>query len=188
MGEHLLNGSPSKRLEQVHIGLWLTTLHCAAIPQVPSHGSLHFWLRHASFNGHSLLLTHSGRHAGGLPMNPWTQEQTPIPFTSRHWLLGPHGDGLHGFSMTGANNNKTLSYNIYVKTIIQSNILWRGLQWTNAFPSIPLEHRHIGIWLNTSQTAFGAHVPGQGSLHLLRMQALSREQSELIVHSGRHPA
>lgn len=25
------------------------------------------------------------------------QEHTDCSFISRHWLLGPHGDGLHGF-------------------------------------------------------------------------------------------
>lgn len=41
---------------------------------------------------------------------------------------------------------------------------------------------------NTWQMAFDAHVPGHGSRHLLLIHALSREQSELRTHSGRHPA
>lgn len=31
------------------------------------------------------------------------------------------------------------------------------------------------------------HTPGHGSTHLVLTQALSRAQSALIVHSGRHP-
>jgi hypothetical protein len=39
----------------------------------------------------------------------------------------------------------------------------------------------------TLQRAPYPHVPGHGSWHLLRTQALSRAQSELMVHSGRQP-
>lgn len=35
--------------------------------------------------------------------------------------------------------------------------------------------------------AFRPQVPGQGSIHLLRKQALSRGQSVFNTHSGRHP-
>lgn len=42
---------------------------------------------------------HSGRQAGGLPMQYSTHEQIAWPFASLHWLYGPHGDGMHGLCM-----------------------------------------------------------------------------------------
>lgn len=48
-------------------------------------------------NEHSELTTHSGRQAGAFPAKPGKHEQTATPLFSRHWLFGPHGDGLHGF-------------------------------------------------------------------------------------------
>lgn len=66
-------------------------------------------------------------------------------------------------------------------------ILWNGRHSTKAFPFIPSGHLHIGMWLKTSQIAFEPQVPGQGSLHLFLIQALSLEHSELRTHSGRHP-
>lgn len=45
----------------------------------------------------------------------------------------------------------------------------------------------IGIWFGTLHIALTPHVPGQGSTHLLRMQALSLAQSEFNTHSGRQP-
>ena len=80
------------------MGLWFTTLHLAPMPQVPGQGSLHFWLEQAWVSGHSELTTHSGLQVGGLPMKPGTQEHTPWPFTSLHWLLGPHGEGWQGLT------------------------------------------------------------------------------------------
>lgn len=71
-----MKGSPVYLTRQLHIGLWLTTTHSALIPQVPGHGSMHFWFKQARSNGHSELLTHSGLQVGGLPINPGTQEQT----------------------------------------------------------------------------------------------------------------
>jgi hypothetical protein len=35
-------------------------------------------------------------------MKPGTHEHTACPLISRHWLLGPHGDGLQGSATTGA--------------------------------------------------------------------------------------
>lgn len=67
-------------------------------------------------------------------------------------------------------------------------LLCIGLHWTKALPDIPVGHAHIGMWLTTSHKAFSPHVPGQGSLHLFLMQALSFEQSEFKTHSGRHPS
>ena len=70
-----MNGSPVYPGEHVHIGLWFRTWHFALIPQVPGQGSTHFWLLHASFWGHSELVTHSGLQVGGAPIYPGTQEQ-----------------------------------------------------------------------------------------------------------------
>jgi hypothetical protein len=39
----------------------------------------------------------------------------------------------------------------------------------------------------TRHSALRPHVPGHGSLHLLFVHALSREQSVLSTHSGRQP-
>lgn len=65
------------------------------------HGFLHFWFMQASELEHSLLLTHSGRQFGGVPMNSGKQEQEGIsPFTT-HWELGPHGEGMQGFPFSG---------------------------------------------------------------------------------------
>lgn len=38
---------------------------------------------------------HSGLHVGGVPIYPASQVQTLCPFTDRHKLFGPHGDGWH---------------------------------------------------------------------------------------------
>lgn len=66
------------------MGLCFTTSHFAVTPQDPSHGLIHFWLLHARFSGQSELMTHSGRHSGGLPLYPDTQVHTACPFISRH--------------------------------------------------------------------------------------------------------
>lgn len=99
---HLINGSPVYPWGQLQIGLWFLTWHLALIPQVPGHGSTHFWLLQASFWGHSLLVTHSGLQEGGAPIYPGTQEQTAWPFTWRHWEFGPQGEGWHGFVSSSA--------------------------------------------------------------------------------------
>lgn len=44
---------------------------------------------------------------------------------------------------------------------------------------------HIETWLCTLHSAFIPHEPGHGSIHFSLIQALSLEQSEFIVHSGR---
>jgi len=101
IGEHLVKGSPVKPGGQLQIGLWFITWQRAWSPHVPGHGSVHFWLIHAWFWGHSELTTHSGLHVGGLPMYPVRHEHTACPFISRHWLFGPQGDGLHGWVTAG---------------------------------------------------------------------------------------
>lgn len=79
-----MNGSPVKPDKQLHIGLWLITLHVALIPQVPGQGSAHFCFMQAWLRGHSELLTHSGLHPGGLPIKSGKQEHTACSLNSRH--------------------------------------------------------------------------------------------------------
>lgn len=64
------------------------------------HGSKHLLLIQAKFDSHSELTTHSGRQFGGEPIKSGKQEQTACPLVSLHWLLGPHGEGIHGFVST----------------------------------------------------------------------------------------
>lgn len=90
-------GSPVKSTVQLHIGLWLTTWHLAFTPQVPGHGSWHFWLIHALSWAQSELTAHSARHDGGEPKYPNWHEHTACPFITLQLLLGPQGDGSHGF-------------------------------------------------------------------------------------------
>lgn len=85
-------------LGHTQIGLWLITLHWALFPQVPIQGSLHFWLIQANCEEHSELKRHSGLQFGGLPINSDWHEHTAWLFFSRHILLGPHGDGVHGYT------------------------------------------------------------------------------------------
>lgn len=63
-----------------------------------------------------------------------------------------------------------------------------GIWWHiwKASPVRPSGHEHIGIWFETKHTADMPHVPGQGSWHLFRIQALFIVQSELTRHSGLH--
>lgn len=98
--EQRSNGFPVYFIGHEQIGLWFITSHFAPRPQLPIQGSIHFWLLQASFNGQSELIVHSGRHNGGVPKKPLIHEQTPCWLITLHWLLGPHGLGLHGF--TGA--------------------------------------------------------------------------------------
>lgn len=95
-GKHLTNGSPVYPILQMHIGLWLITLHCVLIPHEFTQGDLHLLSMHASSLEHSLFTTHSGRQFGGVPMKFAKQVHTACSFTVRHWLFDPHGDGLQG--------------------------------------------------------------------------------------------
>lgn len=95
------------------------------------------------------------------------QEQTATLLFARQMLLGPHGDGLQGFTgCTGAG-------------VV--------LQKVKASPFIPGGHEHAGIWFITLHKAFWPHVPGQGSTHLFRIHAFVGEHSVLKTHSGRQP-
>lgn len=70
---------------------------------------------------------------------------------------------------------------------IKRNVPRIGLHWMKADPVIPARQLHVGMWFITSQTALWPQVPGHGLTHLLRIQALSRLQSEFNTHSGLHP-
>ena len=61
-----------------------------------------------------------------------------------------------------------------------------GEHETNGFPVCWGGQKQTGIWLTHWHCAFIPQAPGQGSLHLLFMQAWFVAQSELITHSGRH--
>lgn len=163
---HLENGLPVKAGGQEQIGLWFITWHCAEIPHVPLHGSMQRWLVQAWLRVHSALVTHSGLHVGGAPLYPKIQEQIACPLISRHWLLGPHGDGLHGFI---------------------TSVSFTGVHSKNALPEKPCGQVHIGMWLYTLQIALRPQVLTHGSLHLFPTHALSCWQSLLMRHSGRQP-
>lgn len=96
VGVHRMNGSPVNPGKQLHMGLWLTTVHSVLTPQVPAQGSTHLLFTHAWLGRHSGWTTHSGRHDGGVPMNPGRQLQDLLPFISRQMALGPHGSPAHG--------------------------------------------------------------------------------------------
>lgn len=122
---------------QLQMGLWLKTSHLAFSPHVPWQGSIHFWFTQACVVAHSLLVVHSGRHCGGVPMKPWRHEQTEWPLISLHWLLGPQGDGLHGCSSRFGG----FGVSIWVQTPI-------GL------PVYPGMHIQFGEWFCTRHSAF----------------------------------
>lgn len=60
----------------MQIGLWFLTRQFAFNPHTPGQGSEHFCLIQALSAAHSELITHSGRHPGGLPTNNGRHEQT----------------------------------------------------------------------------------------------------------------
>lgn len=66
------------------------------------------------------------------------------------------------------------------KTTIPSSTL----HWTIGFPVYPGVQEQIGVWLITWHSAFGAHTPGQGSLHFWFKQAKWFGHSLLPTHSG----
>lgn len=68
------------------------------MPQLCTHGSLHFKLMQALLRGQSEFTAHSGLQAGGTPRNPTLQEQAARSFAILHSLFGPQGDGSHGLN------------------------------------------------------------------------------------------
>lgn len=124
---HCTNGSPVKRNGQLHMGLWLMTLHLAPIPHAPGHGFVHLWLLQASFCGQSVLTMHSGLQVGGLPKNPLMHEQTAWPFTILHSLLGPQGVGLHRLmGITSDRSKKKIWLGVYIYYSITSNYIFQN--------------------------------------------------------------
>lgn len=112
----MTKGSPTKSCTQVQDGMWLITLHSAFSPQVPGQGSVHLFLIHALFLGHSVLSTHSGlQPLYGSPWYSGKQVQTP----SLHSAFGPQGDGLQGSLLGGTGaakfsfRNKPASFNTF---------------------------------------------------------------------------
>lgn len=62
-----------------------------------------------------------------------------------HWLLGPQGDGLHGFG---------------------AGVTGSARHIENGSPINPLAHSQVGIWLRTEHWALIPQTPGHGSSHL----------------------
>lgn len=152
IGVHLTNGSPVYLGGQLHIGLWLLTWHWALSPHVPGHGSMHFWLLQAWSLGQSELTVHSGLQDGGLPMYPGTHEHTACWFIVRHWLFGPQGDGLHGFSTTGSMGKiyriVTLSWNKTKRVFankVHTSERWTLNECISAHSYRAAAHRHVVI-------------------------------------------
>lgn len=54
----------------------------------------------------------------------------------------------------------------------------------NGSPTYVIGHLHIGEWLTTWHSAFGAQDPGQGSLHFIFIHAKLYEHSLFVIHSG----
>lgn len=98
IGTQRLYASPVYPGGQLQIAKWLTTRQTPFEAQLPGQGSIHFWFRQDLVGKQSELMIHSGRHDGGLPIYPRTQEQTPCPLIFRHWLFGPQGDGKQGLA------------------------------------------------------------------------------------------
>lgn len=98
---HATKGSPVYSCGHKQLGVWLTTRHCASKPQAPTQGFLHLLFIQAIWFGHSLLLVHSGRQFGGVPINSEAHEQEGELCIDLHIELGPHGEGTHGFVCGG---------------------------------------------------------------------------------------
>lgn len=187
-GRHSTNALPVMRSGQLHIGMWLTTLHTAVAAQVPGQGSVHLFRIQALLRSHSKLCTHSGRHpVYGSPMNSGRQLHCPL----LHSALFPHGDGLHGssFSIKLVNHcyNTLRQHKDQNSIMTNVNKLPLGgmrLHCVNALPVKPSAQEQIDTCFMTWQLAFNPQEPGHGSLHFWLMQARLLAQSSLIVHSG----
>ena len=57
---HPLTGSPTQFGKQVHLGLWLMTVHSELRPHVSGQGSIHLFLEQESTLGQSESTLHSG--------------------------------------------------------------------------------------------------------------------------------
>lgn len=132
---HCVNGSPVKSLGQTHIGVWLTTRHSALFPHEPTQGFAHLLFIHAKWEGHSLLLMHSGLQFGGEPKNPPRQEHEGVSPITRHSAFVPQGDGAQGFAcITGSDADEKRE----VKSLSQVKIFAasKKLQSDAAYPYV----------------------------------------------------
>lgn len=91
-------GSPVEPGGHIHIGVWLTTRQRASDPQAPTQGSEHFLFIQAKLFAHSLLLAHSGRQFGGVPIYSEIHEHDGVSFIFWHTEFGPHGVGTQGLT------------------------------------------------------------------------------------------
>lgn len=191
---HILKGSPSYCWRQLHVGIWLMTVHSAFLPHIPIQGLIHLLFMQALLNGQSEFCTHSGLHSRyGSPWYSLIHSQSPL----LHIAFDPHGDGLHG---SGGSGGPTIEYwDIFIcekqffmdqsskthcKEVLNLLHIGTGTQLVNASPEYPLGHVQDGVWLITVQIAFVPQDPGHGFLHLFLIQALLPIQSELTEHSG----
>lgn len=134
LGMQRMNGSPVNTGGQLQIGLWFNTWQRAEIPHVPRQGLLHFMLMQASFSAQSVFTIHSGRQAGGLPINPGIHVHIAWLLKLWHRLFGPQGDGLHGFSMT-IGSARALFF----------AMIWNFTKKLRA--NVYLQHTHKNVWL-----------------------------------------
>lgn len=123
---------------------------------------------HALSDGHSDETTHSGRHAGGVPIYPGAHEHTDCPALSRQLLFGPHGDGEHGKLRDGGG----VGISRHSK---------------NGSPVNPTGQLHVGMCFETVHKAKLPQVPMHGSIHLYLTHDKRSLQSSLSSHSRRHP-
>lgn len=77
-------------------------------------------------------------------------------------------------------------YQFKINQEMKFGIPWYTWHNMNGLPDIPEGQVQVGTWLITSHTAFWPQIlEAQGLTHLFREQALFREHSSLVTHSGR---
>ena len=82
---------------QEQTGLWFITVQIASVPQLPGHGSIHFWLTQAWRSGHELLVTQPGLHSDkGFPKKFAMHVQMASVPDAVHLAFIPHGFGVQG--------------------------------------------------------------------------------------------
>ena len=139
IGKQSRKGSPLCLGGQLQMGLWFRTVQSAFGAQALRHGLIHLLLRQARVCSHSALVEHSGLQLGGCPKKPGRHEQEACSLNSRHMLLAPQGDGVHGlrFSVVSAIPNMrhiftTLSFLIFF-FYLHLRISLNELMLTNIF-------------------------------------------------------
>jgi len=86
----------------------------------------------ARFEGHSALIVHSGLQLGGAPKKSGRQVQDGTPWTLRHWLFNPQGDGRQGSrstrSITGGGARLDISiYRMEFDAKKKQSLTWQGI-------------------------------------------------------------